>query len=136
MVCPPRSFTYRTIRTPKHIQVLAERTTKVYILPRLDPLTRPLFHWIGCFNVQDNEGNEGGAIYNEGKVTMFQPVIFFDNACAVSFETGLSISRREICSRCNEHALLKVHTVVEDVCGRGEQHLYSITGPRSVYRCL
>ena len=34
-------------------------------------------------SLQDNEGNLGGAIFNDGKVTMFESAIFFDNACAV-----------------------------------------------------
>lgn len=38
---------------------------------------------MGFLAIQDNEGNRGGAIYNEGKVTMFKNSNFFDNACAV-----------------------------------------------------
>lgn len=36
-----------------------------------------------CVAVKDNEGNLGGAIYNEGKVTMFDTSNFFDNNSAV-----------------------------------------------------
>lgn len=48
------------------------------------PLNTPCRTCFVALGTQDNEGNLGGAIYNEGKMTMFQFADFYYNTAAVS----------------------------------------------------
>lgn len=53
----------------------------------------------GCIVVKDNEGNLGGAIFNDGKVTMFDTSNFFDNNSAVRYGTkAVDYSPGDMCS--------------------------------------
>ena len=60
-------------------------------------LLLPLLPGLQCISVsrQDNEGNQGGAIYNDGKVTMFKSAKFFDNACAVRGDGAVHVQFRK-----------------------------------------